>query len=138
MDAHVITPTGEKNRLPRSDRGKYAFHFKSQFHFVIYPLFYLTGVGHCTVDQFSISTKRHLSRRSQVRHLIPFLGAKNSSQKKGDFDVFLQFPCYHLNCCCRSRLPHGKGFMVYYTDDADGRYNYTGLWEKAKPHGEGK
>eukprot|EP00093_Oithona_nana_P007349 07349.XXX_100658_101594_1 [CDS] Oithona nana genome sequencing. len=37
----------------------------------------------------------------------------------------------------KSRLPHGKGFMVYYTDDADGRYNYTGLWEKAKPHGEG-
>ena len=47
------------------------------------------------------------------------------------------FHGFHLNCCSR-RLPHGKGFMVYYTDDADGRYNYTGLWEKAKPHGEGK
>ena len=38
----------------------------------------------------------------------------------------------------RSGSPHGKGLMVYFTDDAKGRYNYSGSWIDAEPHGEGK
>ena len=38
----------------------------------------------------------------------------------------------------RSGSPHGKGLIVYFTDDAKGRYNYSGSWIDAEPHGEGK
>lgn len=37
----------------------------------------------------------------------------------------------------KSGVPHGSGFVVYFTDDVVGRYNYTGSWSKGFRHGQG-
>ena len=39
----------------------------------------------------------------------------------------------------RSRLPHGDGLLVYFTDDPRGRYNYSGEFEEGEisPFGGG-
>ena len=34
--------------------------------------------------------------------------------------------------CCRSRVPHGDGLLVYFTDDKYGRYNYSGKFEEGE------
>ena len=32
----------------------------------------------------------------------------------------------------RSRVPHGDGLLVYFTDDKYGRYNYSGKFEEGE------
>ena len=33
--------------------------------------------------------------------------------------------------------PHGSGYIVYYTNDKHGRYNYSGTWQNGRRHGQG-
>lgn len=37
----------------------------------------------------------------------------------------------------RNGLPHGRGSMVYRADDASGRLNYTGSWDRGALSGRG-
>ena len=43
---------------------------------------------------------------------------------------------YSQNCLIfpqgRKGRPHGRGHIQYFTDDALGRYNYSGLWKNGR------
>ena len=49
----------------------------------------------------------------------------------------------HKNYCvpnnmshCRAGIPHGDGLIVYYVDDDEKRYNFTGVFDQGKPRGD--
>ena len=38
----------------------------------------------------------------------------------------------NFHFCHSSRIPHGNGLLVYFTDDKNGRYNYSGKFEEGE------